>query len=190
MRGSLLNSVEMSRPDRRQLRFSTTDEAVAEAELLVEAEKEGRLQRCGNWTLGQVLGHLATWANFAFDGYPAEVHAPFFVRWIVRMFRGQILRKGMMAGVRVGKVPGGTVGLDLLEPEEGLRRFRAAMERLKSAAPTAANPVFGRMTHEQWIALNLRHAELHMSFLLHGARNPDDPGGAPAEPACLSSISG
>lgn len=158
--------ISMSAPTRRKLRFETVDQAVAEAEHLVQAERGGRLTRVGNWTVGQILGHLATWANFAFDGYPPEVHAPLPIRLIVRMFRGQILRKGMMAGVRVGKVPGGTVGLDLLEPEEGLRRFRTAMGRLKSTVPAAPNPLFGRMTHEQWIALNLRHAELHMSFLV------------------------
>ena len=48
--------------------------------------------------------------------------------------------------------------------DEGLRRYRAAMERLRATAPTIPNPVFGRLTHEQWIQLNLRHAELHLSF--------------------------
>jgi hypothetical protein len=156
----------MSKSKRRPLRFESIDQAIAEAEQLVAAEREGRLTSVGNWNLGQILGHLATWANFAFDGYPREVHAPFFVRCIVRMFRGQILRKGMMAGVRIGKVPGGTLGIEEFEAQEGLERFVAAMNRLKASSPTAKNPVFGKMTHEQWIALNLRHAELHMSFLV------------------------
>jgi hypothetical protein len=156
----------MAKSQRRQLQFESVNDAVAEAERLATAEREGRLTQVGNWTLGQILGHLATWANFAFDGYPPEVHAPFFVRWIVRMFRGQILRKGMMAGVRIGKVPGGTLGTEVVDVTEGLERFRAAMKRLAAAAPTAKNPVFGTMTHEQWIALNLRHAELHFSFLV------------------------
>ena len=45
-------------------------------------------------------------------------------------------------------------------------RFRAAMDRLRTTAPAAPNPVFGRLTHEQWIQLNLRHAELHLGFHL------------------------
>ena len=154
----------MPAAQRRQLRFETIDDALAEADRLVAGEREGRLDGAGNWTLGQTLGHLATWANFAFDGYPPEVRAPLPVRLILRLMRGSILRKGMMAGVKVGKVPGGTLGLDVLPADEGLRRFRAAMERLRGSAPTAANPVFGRLTHEQWIQLNLRHAELHLGF--------------------------
>ena len=150
--------------NRRTLRFASIDDALSEAERLVAADREGRLDRAGNWKLGQALGHLATWANFAFDGYPPEVRAPLPVRMILRLMRGTILKKGMMAGVRVGELPGGTVGLEPMEPEEGLRRFRAALERLRASAPTIPNPVFGPLTHEQWIQLNLRHAELHLGF--------------------------
>ena len=70
----------------------------------------------------------------------------------------------MMPGMRIGKLPGGTVGLDVLPAEEGLSRYRAAMERLRSTAPTIPNPVFGPLTHDQWIQLNLRHSELHLGF--------------------------
>jgi hypothetical protein len=150
--------------ERRKLHFQTIDEALAEADRLASAEREGLLVRAGNWSLGQALGHLATWATFAFEGYPAEIHAPLPVRLVLRCFRGTILNKGMMSGVRIGKVPGGTVGIDELTTEDGLRRFRSAMERLQREAPMLVNPVFGKLTHEQWIQLNLRHAELHLGF--------------------------
>jgi hypothetical protein len=130
----------------------------------VSAEREGRVVRAGNWSLGQALGHLATWVNFAFEGYPTEVRAPLPIRLILRSFRRTILNKGMMSGVKIGKVPGGTLGLDEFPTDEGLRRFRAAMERLQRESPTRTNPVFGKLTHPQWIQLNLRHAELHLGF--------------------------
>lgn len=148
----------------RRLRFETIDDALAEAERLVAAEQAGRLDRVGNWTLGQALGHLATWANFAFDGYPPEVRAPLLVRYILRATRGRFLKKGLAPGVKLGNIPGGTFGLDVLPADEGLRRFRAAMERLRATAPTIDNPAFGRLTHEEWTRLNLRHAELHLGF--------------------------
>jgi hypothetical protein len=149
---------------RRELRFQSIDDALSEADRLVAAEREGRLACAGTWKLGQALGHLATWANFAQDGYPADVRAPLPVRMILRLMRGMVLKKGMMPGVRIGKLPGGTVGLEEMDAEEGLRRFRAAMERLRASPPTIPNPVLGPLTHEQWIQLNLRHAELHLSF--------------------------
>jgi hypothetical protein len=151
---------------RRTLRFDTVDDAIAEADRLVAADRDGRLTRTGTWELGQMLGHLATWAGFSFDGYPPEVGSPPApVRWIGRLVKNRTLTKGMMAGMKIGRVPGGTVATDKMPPDEGLSRFRAAMERLRDNDPAKPNPVFGPLTHEQWIQLNLRHAELHMSFL-------------------------
>lgn len=155
-----------STTERRKLRFESVDDALAEAGRLVEAERAGTLDRLGNWSLGQALGHLATWANFAFDGYPSAVRAPWPVRMILRLMRGRILNEGMMSGVKIRGIPEGTVGLDSMDADEGLRRFRAAMERLRSTAPTLENPAFGPLTHEQWIQLNLRHAELHLGHLV------------------------
>ena len=150
---------------RRSLRFETIDDALAEADRLASSERDGRLTQKGNWPLGQMLGHLAAWANFAQDGYPREVHAPWIVRKILRLMRNRILTKGMMPGVKIGRVPGGTLALDPIPTDEGLTRYRAAMQRLRTTAPTIPNPVFGPLTHEQWIQLNLRHAELHFSYL-------------------------
>jgi hypothetical protein len=66
--------------------------------------------------------------------------------------------------MRIGRIPDGTVGLDVLSTDEGLSRFRTAMQRLRDTPPTMNNPVFGPLTHDQWVQLNLRHAELHLSF--------------------------
>jgi hypothetical protein len=52
----------------------------------------------------------------------------------------------------------------VLPSEEGLRRYRAAMDRLRRTPPMTVNPVFGPLTHEQWKQLNLRHAEPHLGF--------------------------
>ena len=159
---------ETTAPRRRKLRFGTIDDALAEAERLVAAEREGRLARAGTWSLGKTLGHLATWADFAFDGYPAEVVAPLPVRVIARAMKSRILDRGMMSGVKIGRLPGGTLGLDEMSAEAGLERFRAALRRLAASPPTADNPVFGKLTHAQWIQLNLRHAELHLGFQAPG----------------------
>ena len=151
-------------PQRRKLRFETVDDAIVEAARLVAAEREGRLARAGNWSLGKTLGHLATWANFAFEGYPPEVSAPMPVRLVARAMRSRILDKGMMTGVKIGRLPDGTLGVEEMPADVGLERLTAALRRLANSPPTAQNPVFGRLTHEQWVQLNLRHAELHLGF--------------------------
>jgi len=153
-------------PARRKLRFETVDDAIREAERLADAERQGRLTRVGNWSLGKTLGHLATWATFAHDGYPPEVCPPLPIRLVIRLMRGRILRGGMSPGMRIGRIPEGTLGLDELPTEEGLNRYRTALRRLAASAPSGASPVFGKLTHDQWIQLNLRHAELHLGFQL------------------------
>ena len=62
---------------RRILRFESIDQAMAEVDRLVEAERAGRLKHLGNWTLGQTLGHLAAWTEYGYTGSPLKV--PFFV---------------------------------------------------------------------------------------------------------------
>ncbi|HEX8521375.1 MAG TPA: DUF1569 domain-containing protein [Tepidisphaeraceae bacterium] len=149
---------------RRELKFTRIDEAIAEAERLAAAERAGQLEQHGNWTLGQTLGHLGTWTNFAFDGYPEFLKAPAPMRWLFRLFRNVILTRGFTAGIKIRGVPEGTVGIEKLPTDEGFEHFRAAMTRLKSSEPTLINPMFGKLSHDQWIQLNLRHAELHLSF--------------------------
>jgi hypothetical protein len=151
---------------RRNLRFSSVDDALAEAMRLAATEQEGTLSTAGKWSLGQALGHLATWANFALDGYPASVHPPMIVRLIARLLKNRVINKGMPPGMKIGRVPGGTLGTEQIPTELGLSRFGEAMERLRRTAPSEPNPACGPLTHDQWIQLNLRHAELHLGFFV------------------------
>lgn len=150
--------------DRRVLRFESIDQVLAEVDRLVEAERAGRLRRLGNWTLGQTLGHLASWAEYGYTGSPLKV--PFFIKWALRLRKRKFLYGPMRAGVKIPGVEGGTLATDPVSLDEGLGRFRRVAERLKVEAPTAPSPVFGSLTHEESIALNLRHAELHLGFLI------------------------
>jgi hypothetical protein len=158
------NAVDTAKVDRRTLRFESIDEALAESDRLAAAERAGRLKPLGNWTLGQALGHLAAWADYAYTGAPLKV--PFFVRWFVRLQKRKFLYGPMQAGVRIPRVEGGTLAIERLSLDDGLERFRRAMQRLKTEAPTKPSSVFGRLSHDESIALNLRHAELHLSFFV------------------------
>jgi hypothetical protein len=150
--------------ERRTLRFESIDQVLAEVDRLVEAERAGRLRRLGNWTLGQTLGHLAAWAEYSYTGAPLRV--PFFIKWILRLRKRKFLYGQMRAGVRIPRVEGGTLATEPVPLDEALGRLRRVMERLKSEVPMAPNVIFGRLNHEEWIALNLRHAELHLGFLV------------------------
>jgi hypothetical protein len=149
---------------RRGLHFSTIDEALAEGERVAMADRAGRVRCLGNWTLGQNLGHLATWVQMSFDGVPMKV--PWFVRLFMRPMRSRFLYKPMAPGRNVPGVSNGTFGTEPLTLDEGLARFRQTYTRLKTETPSKPNVLFGPLTHDQWINLHLRHAELHLSFVV------------------------
>jgi len=149
---------------RRLLRFESIDQVLAEVDHLFEAERAGRLRRAGNWTLGQVLGHLACWAEYAYTGAPLKV--PFFIKWFLRLRKETFLYSPMRAGVKIPGVAGGTLATEPMPLDEALGRYRRALERLKVEPPASPNVIFGHLTHAEWTALQLRHAELHLGFLI------------------------
>jgi hypothetical protein len=146
----------------RALRFESIDELLADVDRLAAAERAGTLRRCGNWTLGQALGHLATWAQFSYDGLPMPT--PWFIKLILRVQKRRYLRGPLPRGVKIPRVRGGTLGIEPLPLDEGLSRYRAVTERLRREVPANPSAVFGPLAHDEWIALHLRHAELHLSF--------------------------
>ena len=147
---------------RRKLRFDTIDQVLAEVDRLVEAERAGKLERLGNWTLGQTLGHLACWAEYAYSGIPMKT--PLFIRWILRSRKQKFIHEPMRAGVKIPGVPGGTLATDPVPLNEALERLQRVLARLRSEPPTLVHPIFGVLSHDEWIAINLRHAELHLGF--------------------------
>jgi Protein of unknown function (DUF1569) len=150
--------------DRRPLRFESLDEAVRDAVALSEAERRGTLRATGNWTLGQAVGHLAFWARAPFEGYPGLPRPPWLLRVVARPLKRYFLNRGMPSGGRIPSAPEGTYGVDRLETDVALAQLRTAFARLAEESPTVPNLVLGEMTHEEWIKLNLRHSELHLSF--------------------------
>ncbi len=150
--------------DRRRLRFEALDEAVRDAEMMADAERGGSLRATGNWSLGQAVGHLAFWARAPFDGYPAMRQPPWLLRKLLPLFKSRFLNNKLPAGARIPGVPDGTFGVEPLPTDQALEELQTNFSRLAKQAPAVPNLVFGPMTHEEWIKLNLRHAELHLSF--------------------------
>jgi len=152
--------------ERRSLCFETLDDLLAEVDRVVEADREGRLHRGGNWTTGQVLGHIAAWIEYGYEGYPMP-KPPFLVRLMARWFLKRVLRDGMRPGFKIPGVEGGTYGTEEMPTEAAAERLRRAVKRLQAGEPARYHsPAFGPMSEEDRIRLTLRHAELHLSFLL------------------------
>ena len=156
-------AIDTAKCDRRHLRFESIDDVLREVDRLAELDRAGRLACLGNWSFGQIIGHLATWSEFAFK--PAPLNPPWFIRLILRMLKSRRINSEMPAGVRIPGVADGTLGTEPTSLEVALPRYRAALERLRRETPTAPSPAFGMLTQDEAIKLNLRHAELHLGFV-------------------------
>lgn len=158
----MINTGKVS--NRPKLRFDALEQAVAHAQRLADADRAGRLEQLGNWTLGQAMGHLAWWANSPFDGFPPEVNPPLPIRVIGRIIRGPFLAMSMRAGVKIPGAPGGTYGQEPMSTDAGLDALQRAFARTLAACPSHPSPLLGHLSHEQWKRLHCRHSELHLSF--------------------------
>ena len=146
---------------RRTLRFNSIAEAIADAESVTSNPH----LTLGNWTTGQILDHLSRTVRIAFDG--PHIPAP----WFVRIFIAPFMKKNFLTGVLS---PGFqfTPQMAAYQPDHNadtktaLEEFRKQFSRLEREAPTAPNPFLGKLTHPEWIGTNLRHCELHLSFLV------------------------
>lgn len=148
---------------RRTLRFQTLGDLRAEITRLSAAERAGTLRHVGNWSLGQCYHHLASWMTYIFDGVPGP-KPPFFVRWMGPFLKKRFLGGGMPVGFRMPKVKEGTYATEPMDLVPAEAMYRAAIERLERGTPPDRHMIFGAMTKDEWIAMHLRHAELHLSF--------------------------
>ena len=152
--------IDTTKTERRLVNYPTLEEIFSDAERLVAAGA----RTTGNWSLGQILKHVATVMDKSIDGF--DVNPPFFMRWLsILFFKKQFLRDGLPSGF---KLKGGAAK-ELLPDESDvqaeLEHLRTAVERLKNEPHRAFHPFFGTMTREESDLLNRRHAELHFSFI-------------------------
>ena len=106
---------------------------------------------------------MAAWIEYAYAGYPFTAPPDAVAR--ARANKGRVLERGMIPGFRIAGIEGGTTGTEALSAEEGVERFGRAWRRLIQDCPAGEHAFFGPMTHEEWVQLNLRHAELHLGFV-------------------------
>ena len=150
----------MDKLSRRTLRFNSLDDVLADARALAATH----IKANGNWTPGQVVGHVARAVHGSIDGISFQ--APLPLRIIGRVIRSIPLNKGLPTGV---KLPASARAKAVPEPDlsinDAVDQLTRAIERTRHETMAGKHPVFGKLSHEQWIKFHCRHAELHFSFL-------------------------
>jgi len=144
--------------DRRSVHYRTFDDLLTDAEQLASKE----VRQTGNWSTGQILQHLAVSMNSSIDGFDFSLPAP--VRFILSLLmKRKFLYKALPAGF---KAAGRFVPPDDVSTADGLAAIRNAVERQATAEEYVPHPGFGKLTRDEWINFHLRHAEMHMSFIV------------------------
>jgi hypothetical protein len=148
---------------RRVLRFADFADLIADAETVATHP----CKQLGNYTAGQILEHLAIAAAGPFDGFQGLV-APWYVRYvIVPLVKNSIMTQAMSPGRRMSaKVDAAFWPAADMDKMEAFQHLKQTLERFKKETPVHAHPAFGKLAFQEWVALTLRHAEMHLSFLI------------------------
>lgn len=146
---------------RRHLHFDSLDEVVADVDRLVAAPNTKTL---GNWPLDRLINHLTVSINGSIDGLPWK--APWLIRRLSPLFKRRMLSHAMSPGFNLPKRVEAVSFPASASAQQALEGLKTAVSRTKSERMEAGHPVFPKLTHEEWTQLHLRHAELHLSYVV------------------------
>ena len=150
---------------RRQLSFASLDDAVRDAEHLLAVGYD----RAGNWDLAQVCDHLANWLTYPVAGFPK---APLPLRIVMAGVRKTMGRRLLAKFLRDGMRPNSptlpqSVAAPGGDPAAAVGRLRDAAKRFEGhAGEYGPSPLFGKLTRDEALTVQLRHAAHHLSFLV------------------------
>lgn len=147
--------------NRRALHFKTVDDILRDAEEITS----GEVRHLGNWTPGKIFKHIAITMDNSVDG--VDFKAPLLIRIVARLMKKSFLNNTMKSGFQMPeKMKPHFSPPDDVSIEEGLTALRESIERYKSATDLQPSPVLGNLTRDEYDKLHMRHAEMHLSFIV------------------------
>ena len=149
----------------RELNFKTLDDILADAKRI--AEHPDASSR-GNWTPSQNIWHVARYIQASVQGYPFSV--PWYFKLIGPLMKKRMTTKTMPWGFKTAPEVAKQMEPQSFPPEEtaigpAMQKLEEWVGKAKAQGFIATNPVFGKLTQEQWVGLHCRHAELHFGLV-------------------------
>ena len=146
---------------RRELRFESVDQILDDAESMAGQETK----TLGNWSEGQIYKHLAISFERSVTG--SSFKPPLPIRLLAPLMKKRFLTKTMKPGFKMPeKMKPDFMPPDEVSTEDGLAALRTNIEKYKNAEVLAPNSALGKMTREETDLLHMRHAEMHLSFIV------------------------
>ncbi len=145
---------------RRVLDYASFEELLADAERLTSIP----VKTLGNWSQGQIYKHIALMITGSIDGLPMRF--PWLFRIMVKLMKKKLLKGQMPAGFQLKPEPAKTMVPPPIPAEQALADLRAAVARFQSEPHRIKHPLLGHLTPDEWNTIQLKHASMHMSFLV------------------------
>ncbi|MEM7228513.1 MAG: DUF1569 domain-containing protein [Planctomycetota bacterium] len=148
-------------PSRRTLSFHTMSDIANE----VDALDQSGVETIGGWSPAQNLEHVTRAMDFSLDGF--DFKAPIPLRYIAPLMKNKFLKGGFNPGIKLtGDFAKAFTPPDDITWDDAIMHFNRTIDRLyRGERMVQRSPLFGSMTHEDWVRLHCRHCELHFSHL-------------------------
>jgi len=150
----------------RRIEFRTWDDLLTELDRLEASDRAGRIERAGTWSPGQNAWHVSEFIRMSIDGF--GFRAPLPLRLAASLIKGwamgpkpiprNIALRGPMARV---------IPHEPISTAAGFAALRAQIDRIERGGEqcTHPSPLFGALTHDEWVRLHLKHAAHHLGML-------------------------
>lgn len=151
--------------ERRQLKFENLDQVTGELNRLLS----GGYTQTGNWNLSQACGHLHDWMRYSLDGYPKAAPPIRLMLWLMKVTVGRrqfesVVNHGFKA--KLPTMPDTVPDADAASDAAAVEQLTKTINRLKdSNASIVPSPLYGPMTYDEAVKLQLAHCAHHLSFL-------------------------
>ena len=164
----MIPMVNTKRVERRDVKLGTLTDLSTELDRIEAAHQADTLTTLGNWSPGQIFTHCAILMRCAIDGFPPgkpSLPARIFLKLVIK----PIALKGgpPPAGIQLPEKAAFLIPPDDTSFEDGIAQLRGVLARVTTGGErfVQRSPVFGKLTHEQWIGVQLGHCSLHLGFL-------------------------
>ena len=150
-------------PERREVQYQSLEEVVADVEQLAA----GEVTTIGQHSFAAIVEHLAR-AHDTSTGKLIPPKPPLLMRLIMPFIKGKIIngKEGIKPGV---KLPPAAESYfwpsEVPTLTDAIQHLQESVDRFQTSGPLAVHPVFGKLTADESLRLQLRHAALHLSFV-------------------------
>lgn len=156
--------VNVKTADRRSLHFDTLEEVLSDAETITDGGHTDP-PTTGNWNAAQIIYHIAQTIHMANHGGSFTV--PFPVKLMGRTLKlFGVHRKPIKPGINPpGKVAAAFAAPDGVTLDQAMDKLRTEVATANQHEMSHPSPLFGKLSHNDWVHANCRHAELHFGFI-------------------------